>query len=117
MDAPVSAKAAILAILAQEGAGYGSQLIEQVEKMTSGMLSLHAGSVYPALVALEREGFVKRRSDMRTGSVFSTRACYFELTRKGRLLLEEHRRIVASIYQLQVFLDTEVATPTLMACQ
>ncbi len=58
MDAPVNAKAGLLQALISSP-GFGLDLIERVATRTGGKVTLHQGSVYPALRAMEREGLVE----------------------------------------------------------
>ena len=99
VEAPISTKAAILAALAEES-GYGSAIMDRVAGDTEGKMTLHSGSVYPALVSLEREGFIRKRKDLTAGSTVANRACYYELTKKGRDLVEEHRRIAMAVFSI-----------------
>lgn len=102
MDTPFSTKAVILQELAGEAAaeyGYGMAIIDRVRERTEDRLSLHSGSVYPALVALEKEGLIKQKKGGEPG-----RASYFALTAKGRKLAQEQREL-AKI----VFADEEAA--------
>lgn len=73
--------------------------MDRVEGLTAGNMSLHSGSVYPALVALEREGLIRKRKDME-GMVSRTasRACFYELTKKGREVVEQHRHIAMAVF-------------------
>jgi len=41
------------------GASYGNQLIEQIEEMTAGRMSLNPNTMYPLLRGLESEGFIE----------------------------------------------------------
>ena len=92
VDSPVSTKAALVAALSTEP-GYGSQLIERVERTTG--LRLYQGSVYPSLLTLEDEGYVRRKLNRNHG-----RALVYELTRKGERLAVEQRSIVGRLFQL-----------------
>jgi DNA-binding PadR family transcriptional regulator len=60
MDTPLSARAALLQALTVPG--YGLDLIERVRRGSRGRVRLRVGSVYPALLALERGGLVRRRA-------------------------------------------------------
>jgi DNA-binding PadR family transcriptional regulator len=59
---------------------------------------MHSGSVYPALRALEAEGLIKERKIVGEDGDGHGRACFFELTRKGRQLALEHRQIALAIF-------------------
>ncbi len=45
----------------ETGASYGNQLIEQIEAVTSGAISLNPNTMYPLLRELESGGFVEGR--------------------------------------------------------
>ena len=59
MQTPLSARAALLQALTVPG--YGLDLIERVRRGSGGRVQLRMGSVYPALLSLERQGLVRRR--------------------------------------------------------
>ncbi len=90
MDSPLSTKAILLQVLAA-GPGYGSELMGRAQERFE--MKLSAGSVYPCLSDLEDDGCIRRR---RVTTV--TRACYFELTKRGQDLAEEQRKVVAKVY-------------------
>lgn len=94
MESPLTTRAALLLAL-RSGPGYGLDLIARVARMTSGLLRLRQGSVYPALQALAEEGFLARWSvtpGRRRGGRSRT---YFELTERGSALADTHRRALA----------------------
>jgi PadR family transcriptional regulator PadR len=45
----------------QSGSSYGNQLIEQIEEITSGAVSLNPNTMYPLLRELEGGGFIEGR--------------------------------------------------------
>lgn len=94
VDTPISTRAALIQALANES-GYGLEIIERVVKATG--MRLHQGSVYPALVSLEEDGYI-RRSRAREAS---GRACCYEITRKGSRLAEEQRSLAARVFGLE----------------
>ena len=57
MDSPVTAKVAILQALVR-GEAYGLEIAGRIEALTDGRVRLGAGSLYPALRELEREGLL-----------------------------------------------------------
>ncbi|MEE9132522.1 MAG: helix-turn-helix transcriptional regulator [Gemmatimonadota bacterium] len=59
MDVPITAKTALLQELCA-GPGYGLELIRRLYKSSGGRFRFLEGAVYPALVALEREGLIRR---------------------------------------------------------
>jgi PadR family transcriptional regulator, regulatory protein PadR len=46
---------------AESGASYGNQLIEQIEAITGGAVSLNPNTMYPLLRGLESSGFIEGR--------------------------------------------------------
>jgi transcriptional regulator len=70
-----------LSIEAQHGWG----IAERVQQMSSEVLCIQQGSLYPALHRLERRGWIKARWGV---SENNRRARYYELTKAGRKQLE-----------------------------
>ena len=70
-----------LALVPQHGWG----ISERIQQISSDVLQVHQGSLYPALHRLERRGWIKARWGI---SENSRRAKYYELTRCGRKQLE-----------------------------
>lgn len=64
---------------------HGWGISERVQKMSSEVLCIQQGSLYPALHRLERRGWIKARWGM---SENNRRARYYELTTAGRKQLE-----------------------------
>ncbi len=67
------------------GPQHGWALAERVQQMSSDVLQIPQGSLYPALHRLERRGWVKPRWG---ASDHNRRAKFYELTRRGRQQLE-----------------------------
>ena len=79
--------------------GYG--VARRIEETSKNRLTLNYGTLYPALVKLEQEGFIKaewRQSEN------NRRAKYYELTRKGRDELDAQtaawRKLAATVGQV-----------------
>lgn len=70
----------ILRILASRSPLTGSQIAEEVERMTWGFWRPSPGSIYPALAQLEAEGLI------RVAKIEGPRK-YYELTEEGKRLL------------------------------
>ncbi len=88
----------------ESGASYGNQLIEQIEKMTSGAVSLNPNTMYPLLRELEGGGFIDGRwehPEKRSRRMYT-------LTDAGR---EEYERLRTA---LEPFLDQIVTSITLI---
>ena len=90
----------ILKTLALESQ-HGWAISERVQQISSDVLRLQQGSLYPALHRLERRGWI--RSHWGT-SENNRRAKYYELTRAGRKQLEAEesawRKLAAAVAQI-----------------
>jgi transcriptional regulator len=64
---------------------HGWAISERVQQVSSEVLSIRQGSLYPALHRLERRGWIKARWGV---SENNRRAKYYELTKTGRRQLE-----------------------------
>jgi transcriptional regulator len=64
---------------------HGWGISERVQRMSSEVLCIQQGSLYPALHRLERRGLIRARWGT---SENNRRARYYELTRAGRKQLE-----------------------------
>jgi len=62
-------------------AQHGWAISERIQQVSSDVLQIQQGSLYPALHRLERKGWIKARWGV---SENNRRAKYYELTRKGR---------------------------------
>ncbi len=67
------------------GAQHGWAISERVQQLSSDMLRIQQGSLYPALHRLERRGLIKARWGT---SENNRRAKYYELSKTGRQQLE-----------------------------
>lgn len=93
MEAPLSARAALLQALTVPG--YGLDLIDRVSRASDRRLSLRIGSVYPALRSLERDGLVRRRRVPVQGRGRPRQ--YYELTVLGVQAAMEEREAVLGL--------------------
>jgi len=86
-----------LALAPQHGWG----ISERIQQISSDVLQVQQGSLYPALHRLERRGWIKARWGI---SENSRRAKYYELTRAGRKQLETEagawRKLSAAVAQV-----------------
>jgi transcriptional regulator len=64
---------------------HGWAIGQRIQQISSDVLRVQQGSLYPALHRLERRGWLKARWD---ASDNNRRAKYYELTRKGREQLD-----------------------------
>lgn len=80
---------------------HGWAIAERLHQISSATLSIKQGTLYPALHRLERRGWVKARWG---ASDNNRRAKYYELTKKGRMQLDEEisawRRLSLAVGQV-----------------
>ncbi len=80
---------------------HGWAISERIQQISSDVLQIQQGSLYPALHRLERRGWVKARWGT---SENNRRAKYYELTRSGRKQLEAQagswRRLTIAVDQV-----------------
>jgi transcriptional regulator len=83
------------------GAQHGWAISERVQQVSSEVLSIQQGSLYPALHRLERRGWIKAAWGT---SDNNRRAKYYELTRMGRKQLEAEteawRKLTVAVEQV-----------------
>jgi transcriptional regulator len=91
----------ILRTLALEPPQHGWAISERIHQISSKVLFVQQGSLYPALHRLERKGWIKARWG---ASENNRRAKFYELTALGRkqLELEEStwRKLAAAVAQI-----------------
>ena len=80
---------------------HGWGISERIQQISSNVLQVQQGSLYPALHRLERRGWIKARWGM---SENSRRAKYYNLTRGGRKQLDSEagawRKLSAAMAQV-----------------
>ena len=80
---------------------HGWAISERLQQISSDVLQVQQGSLYPALHRLERRGWIKARWGT---SDNNRRAKYYELTRAGRKQLEAEtsawRKLSAAVAQV-----------------
>ncbi|MFL6428268.1 MAG: PadR family transcriptional regulator [Acidobacteriaceae bacterium] len=80
---------------------HGWAIAERVQQVSSDVLRIQQGSLYPALHRLERRGWIKAKWGT---SENNRRAKYYELTRAGRKQLEAEteswRKLAAAVAQV-----------------
>ena len=83
------------------GPQHGWAISERVQQVSSDVLRIQQGSLYPALHRLERRGWIKARWGT---SDNNRRAKYYELTRAGKRQLEREeetwRKLTAAVAQV-----------------
>lgn len=93
--------------LMRDEPAYGNRLIEAIEKMTDGVISMNPNTIYPLLRDMESRGLVKgawEHPDRRTRRFYS-------ITKAGRA---EHARLRS---ELEPFLDSVIRTITLIKAE
>src|SRR5690349_24767568 len=68
------------------GPQHGWAISERIQQISSDVLQVQQGSLYPALHRLERKGWIRARWGT---SENNRRAKYYELTRSGRKQLDD----------------------------
>ena len=63
---------------------YGYQIVKELERKTEGYLKLKGGTVYPALMRLEKKGLLASRWEQTTERQGRR---YYQVTEKGRQFL------------------------------
>jgi len=80
---------------------HGWAISERIQQISSDVLQVQQGSLYPALHRLERRGWIKARWG---ASENNRRAKYYELTKSGRKQLEAEegawRKLAAAVGQV-----------------
>ena len=79
----------VLKTLEALGPLHGYRLARRIEQISGDLLSINYGTLYPALLKLEQEGFVDSEWGL---SEKNRRANYYRLTRAGRKRLEQETR-------------------------
>ena len=83
------------------GPQHGWAISERVQQMSSDVLQIQQGSLYPALHRMERRGLIKARWGT---SENNRRAKYYELSKSGRQQLEVQtdawQKLTAAIAQV-----------------
>lgn len=90
--------------LIQREPAYGNRLIEEIEEITEGVISVNPNTIYPLLRDLETKGMIEgswEHPDRRTRR-------YYSITPAGR---KEHRRLVG---ELEPFFDSVIRSVELI---
>lgn len=93
----------VLHLVAQEPT-YGNRLIEEIEEMTEGVISVNPNTMYPLLRQMEGDGLIEGQwelPDRRTRRNYS-------ITAAGR---KEHKRLLGEV---EPFLDSVITSMTLI---
>jgi PadR family transcriptional regulator PadR len=79
----------VLKTLQSMGPLHGYGIARRIEQTSGGLLTINYGTLYPALVKLEQEGYVASEWGM---SENNRRAKFYRLTRAGRIQVEKEAR-------------------------
>jgi PadR family transcriptional regulator, regulatory protein PadR len=83
------------------GSQHGWAISERIQQISTDVLQVQQGSLYPALHRLERRGWIKARWG---ASDNNRRAKYYELTKSGRQQLAQERddwnKLAAAVAQV-----------------
>jgi PadR family transcriptional regulator, regulatory protein PadR len=86
----LSAKVALLQVLSIEP-GYGSDLAERIKKLTDGKIVFGAGSVYPAIREMEKEGLIVQ-------SETKGRSSLYKITASGKKEAELNKKSILALF-------------------
>ena len=100
----------ILKTLDSLGPQHGYGIARRIEQVSGDLVALNQGTLYPALVKLEQEGWIQAEWGQ---SDNNRRAKYYSLTRTGRrqLAVEEKRWTRASTIMARFLAPAEKARP------
>ena len=79
----------VLRTLQMMGPLHGYGIARRIEQISGDILQLNYGTLYPALLKLEQEGFISSAWGL---SENNRRARYYQLTRAGRRQVEKEAR-------------------------
>lgn len=79
----------VLKTLERTGALHGYGIARRIEQISDDHLSVNYGTLYPALLKLEQEGYIASHWGV---SDNNRKAKYYELTRAGRKQIEKEAR-------------------------
>jgi transcriptional regulator len=95
----------VLKTLERGGALHGYGIARQIERTSADLLSLNYGTLYPALLKLEQEGYITSEWGL---SESNRKAKYYQLTRAGRKqILKKTREWEQMIAIVAGFLNPE----------
>jgi transcriptional regulator len=76
----------VLKTLERAGSLHGYGIARQIERTSADLLSVNYGTLYPALLKLEQEGYIASKWGV---SDNNRKAKYYQLTRAGRKQVEK----------------------------
>ena len=83
---------------------YGNRLIEAIEEMTQGVISVNPNTMYPLLRTMEKDGLIEGRGSCPTAAPAAT-------TRSPPAGKREYKRLVEEV---EPFLDSVIRSMTLI---
>lgn len=92
-----SAELLVLRVLL-DGAAFGGQIVDRIENLTEGEITLGAGTLRPALARMSSDGLVEV-VDAPDGTRGKTKRVY-TITKKGRVKALNDKRLVRRIWEL-----------------
>src|SRR5262245_54465701 len=78
----------VLKTLERKGSLHGYGIARQIEQTSSDLLSVNYGTLYPALLKLEQEGYISSEWGF---SDNNRKAKFYQLTRAGRKEIEKEK--------------------------
>lgn len=96
-----SNQTALLAALMDGQQRYGLELADRVRDRTNGDVVLGQGTLYPALRALERDGFVTSAEGPPMPERGGRPRVFYKITGEGRQAAEQQRSSWAGLFDLQ----------------
>ncbi len=79
----------VLKTLERAGSLHGYGIARQIERTSADLLSVNYGTLYPALLKLEQEGYISSEWGL---SESNRKAKYYQLTRAGRKQIQKETR-------------------------
>jgi len=76
----------VLKTLARKGSSHGYGIARQIEQTSADLLAVNYGTLYPALLKLEQEGYIASEWGL---SDNNRKAKFYSLTRVGRKQIEK----------------------------
>lgn len=95
----ISTKAVILQMLTH-GSQYGGQIQARARKASKGRIRLDAGSLYPALHALQQDGYLDVHEEPAPPGRGGRTRRYYRLTKAGNDAAATNRATVAALFKI-----------------
>lgn len=95
-----TAKFLVLCVLSRVREAYGLEMIDYVSTLTNGRVTLLQGSLYPAFISLEREGYIQKTRQEPHGGFGGRPRQYVALTAKGVAYAREQMETVRLLFEI-----------------